>query len=836
MGWLNLILEDILCEISTADAYTRYYHTIDKSSYDKYMTGRETLDRLDTLILNGVRDGEFGPRRALDIRHCVDRAEPELKSRVLNNISSKEYKTALEIPVSIEFYRESPSYTKKSWAKEGYHVIGVNGDWMATCTTNYGANNHYYGHTHWCTASDRDGEWDGYTMFQRYTTDKDSILIQFINRLDKEKCYQLQVKSKYGSNKFGDVKNFADDDANENMIRNLVGEELFDNATSPETVEKFLKTETEQAVFEDSIEDYEERMMEARKEAASNKRHSYYLKLKNQRDSFNENQQAFMDKFWAQAEETKMLGNVDLINFIYQRDTENNIPFNSDTCKKSYYIGIDSFYKIDDTGLIFLSLGQLEGPKKEIDYDYDCDEDEWGEDGKPYIYDENNENVVKTYNSKGYYVLAHLNEEGTIDKILNCTEPFHEKQLGIYTIGDPYGAYHPDYGAFWVYNYDGENSGIYFPLQNKFQEIPIPDGEAISTKINTMDGKEIFFSSDFVDENDDGPKEAHFMCDAKTKDTIEVGCGQWRYDFRENIALYKSKGGNKFIIIPSGNTSQYRMVEIPKEYTYSNPHKLGWRNIVATTIKEFPIVKSFSSSVGNNAIKIYDDNTTKFIFGKNGVSVIYSGVEPEKVFAFRNDKTLFYYDDNTDSYNLVKSRPNEKAEIVPCDENGETEQDKNAKRNFEKWQQQGGHSPETKAQMDQMWNDFANSKEGKHRKGGYDRQKELGDWSLEDNPQDFNSDSWSYDEEQNNFKSDPMWRGALGMKDPTLRYMTSDPNEFYRIGIDGKPLDQPWNDDDEIPARLSDRQQRVYRESKRRIKTLNESANKMFGLFDKLFD
>ena len=51
-------------------------------------------------------------------------------------------------------------------------------------------------------------------------------------------------------------------------------------------------------------------------------------------------------------------------------------------------------------------------------------------------------------------------------------------------------------------------------------------------------------------------------------------------------------------------------------------------------------------------------------------------------------------------------------------------------------------------------------------------------------------------------------------------------NPWYRIGKDGKPIDQPWYDEDEIPARLSDR---VANEQK-----VNESYNKMKSIWDRM--
>ena len=51
-------------------------------------------------------------------------------------------------------------------------------------------------------------------------------------------------------------------------------------------------------------------------------------------------------------------------------------------------------------------------------------------------------------------------------------------------------------------------------------------------------------------------------------------------------------------------------------------------------------------------------------------------------------------------------------------------------------------------------------------------------------------------------------------------------NPWYRIGRDGKPIDQPWYDEDEIPANLSDR---IVREQK-----IANGLNKMRSLWDRM--
>jgi hypothetical protein len=165
----------------------------------------------------------------------------------------------------------------------------------------------------------------------------------------------------------------------------------------------------------------------------------------------------------------------------------------------------------------------------------------------------------------------------------------------------------------------------------------------------------------------------------------------------------------------------------------------------------------------------------------------------------------------------------EKGKEGECDKYGRTEKDMMALKNFEKWREQGGHSPEAKAQMDKMWGER-----------DIDSHNAFTDWDDADRNLDDIShrNIGEFPKEfvngLQNFKDDKNWRGAVGFKDPVgysqqmLDALTAPGadinkivngeipdnvrrNPFFRVDKYGKPMDQPWYDEDEIPAVPSDR-------------------------------
>ena len=247
-----------------------------------------------------------------------------------------------------------------------------------------------------------------------------------------------------------------------------------------------------------------------------------------------------------------------------------------------------------------------------------------------------------------------------------------------------------------------------------------------------------------------------------------------------------------------------------------------------------------------NAVKVGGDGEP--IFGVYGYSGHYINeykvavICDIKKYKNRSDsvrKILMY--DRNDGYTITDDNGN----IAKCDKYGRTEAEQVSSKNYNTWLKNGGHSPEVQKQMDDMWDDYYGR--GKGAKDTFDA------WNDNDRKLDAtaaNSLDLKGLVDNNFFNSltggkfnDTQRYGALkdpeGYSNQMGRYMTNgdfdlskdapdyirrDP--WYRIGKDGKPMDQPWYDEDEIPANLSDR---VVREN-----SVKKDLNKMLSIWDRM--
>ena len=169
----------------------------------------------------------------------------------------------------------------------------------------------------------------------------------------------------------------------------------------------------------------------------------------------------------------------------------------------------------------------------------------------------------------------------------------------------------------------------------------------------------------------------------------------------------------------------------------------------------------------------------------------------------------------------VKEEDGKPSTATPCDKNGVTDKEKLGDYNMKKYWK--GYSPETQAQMDAMWADRGKESDGSEAMKAWndmDTRRDLGQPGTSSHA--LPRDSRFLSPQMKAALKDPRWKGTIGIKDPEgfIKSVPSD-NPFYRIGGDGKPIDQPWNDEDEVPARFSD-------------DSLNEAVNKIKSLFDRM--
>ena len=193
MSLFSTIFEGVINEVKAEDAYNRFYSSMPKKDFEKITGGEPEIDKFVQFLLNTVRDGLSTVDEAAQANSEFKSADPLVRQNILNAFRAGEYETANEVLVNLQYLKEGGFINKNKFAKQGYIKVAENDEWLVTCTTNYMANNHYFGHTKWCTASDRLGRYDGYLMYKRYGCNGNSLLMQFTRKGTKGETYQAEV-------------------------------------------------------------------------------------------------------------------------------------------------------------------------------------------------------------------------------------------------------------------------------------------------------------------------------------------------------------------------------------------------------------------------------------------------------------------------------------------------------------------------------------------------------------------------------------------------------------------------------------------------------------------
>ena len=170
MNWLGQITNGLLNEITTGEAYRKFYNSIQKDVYDRIVGPFEDLTPMHKLLLDIIKNNEdeWSFRAVLNAADRFNKLSPEARQAINERVKKGGYKKHNEsyerqisaILDDIEYYENGGVASIKKFTEQGCHTIAIEDGWVITCTTNYAANNHYFGKSHWCTASDRDGEYE----------------------------------------------------------------------------------------------------------------------------------------------------------------------------------------------------------------------------------------------------------------------------------------------------------------------------------------------------------------------------------------------------------------------------------------------------------------------------------------------------------------------------------------------------------------------------------------------------------------------------------------------------------------------------------------------------
>ena len=193
----------LLNEISSELAYTRFYQgKLSQKAYDKLMVGAEQMTPLhklaaDHMVALYAQKNYRGVSRIAEIVSVFwNNATEESKQYVVRVCKSD----ANELKSDSYAFRNilskltgMKSHSEGSYVDRGFEILYEDENVRVTCTKSYSSSCHHYGKSHWCTASDQFGEYDGFEMFKRYTIENRSVLVQFFIKQNPSKTCQAQI-------------------------------------------------------------------------------------------------------------------------------------------------------------------------------------------------------------------------------------------------------------------------------------------------------------------------------------------------------------------------------------------------------------------------------------------------------------------------------------------------------------------------------------------------------------------------------------------------------------------------------------------------------------------
>ena len=863
MGLFNMVLEGVLNEIRAEDAYNRFYSSIPKEDFIKITGGEENIDKFIQFFLNCVRDGKSTVDEVVEAITAYKSADQLIKQKIKNKVSSGEYEDAAEVTYDVKYFSSGGAVlSRKKFAKEGYIKLGENERWICTCTTNYCANNHYFGSSHWCTASDRMGRYDGYRYFKSYGPASNCALIQFrwkgqvepyngetsytdmppAESFDKElgftgdtipqrySMFQLQIRDNMDERQICD---WADVSCTSDIVKMFVSNKLFE-CIDKEKIDFCVKKGQEQLEVEEKYQDAIYRLLELRKEKRRKMLEAKRNRFYDECEEYTRNKKQHIGEKWNEFLQEKMYDDINIIRFMVERDLRNSIPISGDEVfAKTNYTKIWNHVNIfGDT--FALTIGPTLGMIKDVrgcntaNGEVDCeifermsdsmgvrksivvfitsvgeDGEPWGLadtptkgpfDGKAYVTLISSVGVNSLSTGRFYDISTSNNETVTVFDSKNPNVSFEVEFFpsvfcygkNKYIFFDENEQCDPNYV---IYN---EADGSAAPKSDADPDISIPNV-----------GKALIFTKEDWDYQVIGLNDESGNFSAQkvnVSNSLIVGIQNLGYDNHHYLKLEFDIGRYNLLEQPSGEL----------------------------------VFGVFGESVwverDNSCFMRVDAEDLPF--RKKGMGFRRNGYYDRQCVLVRKP------DGTYKMWELIYGS-NEGPKEEKCDKYGRTEKDLIGDKNFKAWLAAGGHSPEAKAQMDKMWADRRGDTEddsgSKAMAAWNDDDRGLdsrvpGTWAANTfkiDTKDKSNTLWDYTDFADKPKDD--WRGYMDVIDPTMAQRDEGSPEkrrglFYRIGKNGKPLDQPWYSEDEVPAKLSDRPVRngkIYENYKSLISLMN---------------
>lgn len=263
-----------LNEISAADAYRRFYSNPDSiyispDDYAALMDGTKDMTPFHKMILDAMVKGDINGDVLPYAGNIWRNASREAKMYILNSVKDdKDFLTRNpdNLKNFLKKVSEMRAHTDTQFYNNGFEILYEDDNIKVTTTKSYTSSCKEYGASHWCTASDIFGEYNGFSMFCSYAGG-DCFLIQFVDKRDiPSGSFQAQYGIRGSSCYNLCVFNWDDQEVSEQVLAKHLRErgvnymEIFDNYIRPNAVR--ISKETNENIKDE--EDYYERQCRIR--------------------------------------------------------------------------------------------------------------------------------------------------------------------------------------------------------------------------------------------------------------------------------------------------------------------------------------------------------------------------------------------------------------------------------------------------------------------------------------------------------------------------------------------------------------------------------------------
>lgn len=843
MSWLNTIYKNIITEISADDAYTRFYSNMPREDYDAILDGDPNPDKFVQFMLNNVRDGKATKEDAILALNAFKSADQLVKNNVKNKFAAGEYGDVYDIIGDIKYLSEGNAIlSRKKFAKEGFIKIKENENWVATCTTNYLANNHYFGKTHWCTASDRNGRWDGYRMFLSYgypnyilvqftwkKTVKEAVENQEYTDIDdylkystdngvvtdeinwQDQMFQVQL-DRYGN--IGQICNFMDRSLHMDELSGLVGKDMFSVLKDTGIIGKLFEIALKQGEQEKKYQEAVTDIINMKKKRKRERQAQMRRVVEAQVFEINSQKKQVALQQWNEFIANKGWEDPELIKNIIRRGDKDPDELTDEDYNQTHHV-ISISNSRTKYGRVITRLGPCIGICAYT----------------KAVWRDDDEEELDHYEID-YGVTTEVIETGHKDSIFVSYDPSNiDRTLDTVAIYDEYVSFQyvapatvdeENERRFFAFDKnDGQGFDVYDAMYNRTFKTP----SEIDAHIRINENQIMFFNRSY--------NNFCFIYDGRTGEVTKKELVRTYIDivdYGEALSIRDKEHDVQYLYCPNRNLFG---LKIPNSFEINSFQAPGGRTDIITP--GMIVIVYFDAMVDYaNAVIVGKEG---FIFGFDATNVYFDLDDDNnrvccgiKYLGRKLGERVVLYSDGKYRARVKVKKPNGDYyyKEIPCDREGNTIDEKN----LENWK---GYSDQTKAEMDQMW---ANRKQELDTQNPDDNGRAaMSAWRDEDNPLSKSQLNKKYisadlvkgiddkiDAGLNKLEPDPNWSGYVGVTDPYSKEFRGRP--FYRIDRFGRPMDQPWYDEDEVPANLSDR---IVRENR-----INESVNKMMSIWDRM--